>query len=40
MRCLDSEKKLNANIANLETDFDELKEKHDGLESKFEDLKG
>jgi len=40
VRCLDSKKKLNANIADLETDYDELKEKHDGLESELEDLKG
>jgi len=37
---LDSEKKLNAMIADLETDYDELKEKHDDLESELEDLKG
>jgi len=40
VRCLDSEKNLNAKIVDIETDFDELKEKHDGLESKLEDLKG
>jgi len=37
---LESQKKLNAKIADLETDFDELKEKYDNLESELEDLKG
>ena len=40
MRCLDSEKKLNAKIADLESDYDELKEKHDGLNNELEHLKG
>jgi len=40
VRCLDSEKNLNENIADMETDYDELKEKNDGLESELEDLKG
>ena len=40
VRCLDSEKKLNEKINDLENDYDELKEKHDGLESELEDLKG
>ena len=40
MRCLESEKKLNAKITDLEIDFDELKVKHDDLESELEDLKG
>jgi len=39
VRCLDSEKKLNVKITDLETNYDELKEKHDGLESELEDLK-
>jgi len=39
VRCLDSEKKLNVKIADLETNFDELKKKHDDLESALEDLK-
>jgi len=38
VRCLDSKKKLNEKITDLETDYDELKEKQDGLESKLEDL--
>ena len=40
VRCLDSEKKLNEKINDLETDYDELKEKHDGLVNELEDLKG
>jgi len=40
VRCLDFEKKLNAKIADLDTNYVELKEKHDGLESELEDLKG
>ena len=40
VRCLDSEKKLYAKITYLKTNYDELKEKHDGLDSKLEDLKG
>jgi len=39
IRGLDSEKKLNDKIIDLETDYDKLKEKHDGLESKLEELK-
>ncbi|QCE06912.1 hypothetical protein DEO72_LG9g1926 [Vigna unguiculata] len=35
VRCLDSEKKLNVKIADLETDLDEMKEKHDVLESEL-----
>jgi len=31
-RCLDSEGKLNKRIADLEADYDELKEKYDGVE--------
>jgi len=40
VRCLDSKKKLNAKISDMETNYDELKEKNDGLESELEDLKG
>jgi len=40
VRCLDSEKKLNEKITDLTNDYDELKEKHDGLESELEDRKG
>jgi len=40
VRCLDSEEKFKANIVNLEADYDELKEKHEGLEVELEDLKG
>jgi len=40
LRCPGFKKKLNEKIADMETDYDELKEKHDGLESKLEDLKG
>ena len=40
VRCLDSEEKFKAKIADLEADYDELKEKHEGLEVEVEDLKG
>ena len=40
VKCLDSEKKLNGKISDMETNYDELKEKNDGLESELEDLKG
>jgi len=40
VRCLDFEKKINEKITDLQTDYDELKEKHDGLESELKDLKG
>ena len=40
LRCLESEKKLKGRIADLEANYDELKEKHDGLETELEDLKG
>jgi len=40
VKCLDSEKKLNEKISDLQTDYDELKEKHDGLESELEDMNG
>jgi len=39
VRCLDSETKLKGRIANLEADYDELKEKHEGVEVELEDLK-
>ena len=38
VRCLDSEEKLKG-IVDLEADYDEMKEKHDGLEVKLDDLK-
>jgi len=40
VRCLESENKLNTKIADLETDYDELIEKHEGLKSELEELKG
>ncbi|QCD89347.1 hypothetical protein DEO72_LG4g291 [Vigna unguiculata] len=39
VRCLDSEEKLKGRIADLEADYDDIKEKHDGLEGELEDLK-
>jgi len=39
VRCLDSEEKLKGRIAELEADYDDMKEKHDGLEGELEDLK-
>ena len=39
VRCLDSEEKLKGRIAYLEADYDEIKEKHVGLEVEMEDLK-
>jgi len=39
VRCLDYEEKLKGQIADLEADYDEIKEKHDGLEGELEDLK-
>ena len=38
--CLDSEEKFKVKIADLEANYDELKEKHKGLEVELEDLKG
>jgi len=35
-----SEEKFNGKIADLEADYHELKEKHDGLEVDLKDLKG
>ncbi|QCD86536.1 hypothetical protein DEO72_LG3g1059 [Vigna unguiculata] len=40
IRCLDSEGKLNKRITNLEVDYDNLKEKYEGVEVKLDDLKG
>ena len=39
VRCLDSEEKLKGKIADLEADYDELKEKHEWVEVELEDLK-
>jgi len=36
---LDSETKLKGRIADLKADYDELKEKHEGVEVELEDLK-
>ena len=38
--CLDSEGKLNQRIADLEVDYDELKEKYEGAEVELDDFKG
>ena len=38
--CLDSKSKLNGRIADLEADYDELKEKYEGVEVELDDLKG
>ena len=35
VRCLDSEKKLNEKISHMEVNYDELKEKNDGLNLKI-----
>jgi len=40
VHCLDSESKLNGRIADLEADYDELKEKYEGVEMELDDLKG
>ena len=40
VRCLDSEGKLNKKIEDLEADYDELKEKYDGVVGELDDLKG
>jgi len=40
VRCLDSKDKFKVKIADLEADYEELKEKHEGLEVELEDLKG
>jgi len=39
VHCLDSEEKFKGKITNLEADYDELNEKHEGLEVELEDLK-
>ncbi|QCD78692.1 hypothetical protein DEO72_LG1g2328 [Vigna unguiculata] len=39
VRCLDLEEKLKGRIADLEANYDEMKEKHDGLEVELDDLK-
>ena len=39
VHCLDSEEKLKGRIADLEADYDDIKEKHDGLEGELDDLK-
>jgi len=39
VRCLDSEEKFKGKIVDLEPDYNELKEKHEGLEVELEDLK-
>jgi len=39
VRCLDSEGKLNKRIGELEEDFDELKDKYDGVVGELDDLK-
>ena len=38
--CLDSEGKLSKRIADLEADYDELKEKYEGVKGELDDLKG
>jgi len=38
--CLDSVEKFKAKVVDLEADYDELKEKHEGLEVELENLKG
>ena len=40
VRCLDSEGKLNKRISDLEADYDEMKEKYDGVEGELDELKG
>jgi len=40
VRCLDSEGKLNKRITDLESDYDDLKEKYEGAEVELDDLKG
>ena len=40
VRCLDSKEKLKGRITDLEADYDELKDKHEGLQIELEDLKG
>ena len=40
VRCLDLESKLNGRITDLEANYDELKEKYEGVEVELDDLKG
>ena len=40
VRCLHSQGKLNKRIADLEADYDDLKEKYEGTEVELDDLKG
>jgi len=40
VRCLDSGGKLNKRIADLEADYDDMKEKYEGAEVELDDLKG
>jgi len=39
VQCLDSERKLNKKIEDLEADYDELKDKYDGVVGELDDLK-
>ena len=39
MHCLDFEEQLKGRIADLEVDYDDIKEKHDGLEGELDNLK-
>jgi len=39
VRCLESEGKLNRKIEDLEADYDELKDKYDGVVGELDDLK-
>ena len=39
VRCLDSERKLNKKIEDLEADYDELNDKYDGTVGELDDLK-
>jgi len=39
VRCLDSEEKLNKRIGELEEDYDDLKDKYDGVVGELDDLK-
>jgi len=40
VRCLDLDEKLNKRIADLEADYDDLKENYEGFEVELDDLKG
>ena len=39
VRCLDSEEKLNKRIGELEEDYEDLKDKYDGVVGELDDLK-